>query len=104
MANDGEGRQINICTREVERYHKIIRELRLPEGVSTTDHRRWELTYWSIGAAVLDDYMKGYVYLQDSPKPLLRTLDGFEPRGRDRSTVYRSIGGHWYLYYEFIPD
>jgi len=64
----------------------------------------WDLMYWGLGAAVLDDYAEGYCYLPTAPKHVLKTLDGYVPKARKRITVYRPIEGHWYLYFEFLPN
>lgn len=96
--------KIGISPARIAEYRSLLESVGLHRGFQSRGLADIEFISYGQGSAMSSDTFKGYMYLAMPPKQVLRSLDGCQPDEKNGVEAYRHIEGHWYLYYEYLPD
>lgn len=96
---------IGVSPERLAAYRELLREAGTPRGFNVLrDDAGYDFCFWLRGSAISDNMEKGFAYRPSPPAHIFQTLDGVRADPGKYMVVYRHIRGHWYLFYEYIPD
>jgi hypothetical protein len=99
-------KDVGISEERWNDYRQVFRSVGATDGVVKRDSPTQIMFSITSGGLVPSGFSKGLVYSQMPLSPVLKSLDKRFPDelrdGPDRSHIlaYKSIGDHWYIYYE----
>jgi gas vesicle protein len=96
---------IGVSPERLATYREVLRAAGTPHGFKVLrEDAGYDFYFWLRGSAISDDVAKGFAYRPSPPAHIVQTLDGVRADPGKYTVVYRHIRGHWYLFYEYIPD
>jgi len=93
---------IGVNSRRIANYRALLTKIGALEGLAHFSEEYLILS-WTFGVTTSAEYSKGYCYLVRPPKKLSKSLDMYEPTGKERTEDYRHIEGNWYIYADYVP-
>jgi hypothetical protein len=83
----------SLDARERRRYRQLRLELGIESVLLYNGEADFDTASWGI---VPSGWEQGYTWMRDVPSPL---VDDTQDNGSSSEYVYRSLDGHWYLFY-----